>query len=156
MKLTLLVVGRTTSPELQRLIEDYEGRLKHYFPFTLQVISDLKQAKSLSESQIKQVEGESILKAVPATSMMILLDERGKEFRSIEFADYLQRRMTAGRDIVFVVGGPYGFSEAVYQRAEDKLSLSRLTFSHQMIRLLFMEQLYRAATILRGEPYHHE
>lgn len=156
MKLALLVVGRTISPELQRLIEDYEGRLKHYFPFTLQVISDLKQAKSLSESQIKQVEGESILKAVPAASMMILLDEHGKEFRSIEFADYLQRRMIAGRDIVFVVGGPYGFSEAVYQRAEDKLSLSRLTFSHQMIRLLFIEQLYRAATILRGEPYHHE
>lgn len=156
MKLTLIVVGRTTSPELQSLINDYERRLTHYFPFNLQVIPDLKQAKSLSESQIKSLEGEQILKEVPATAMMILLDEHGKEFRSIELADYLQRRMSAGRDIYFVVGGPYGFSDAVYKRADDKLSLSRLTFSHQMIRLLFIEQLYRAATILRGEPYHHE
>lgn len=156
MKLTLLVVGRTTSPALQTLIDDYRNRLTHYFPFSLQVIADLKQAKSLNEAQIKQAEGEQILKAVPTNAMMILLDERGKQFRSIELADYLQRCMTAGRDIYFVVGGPYGFSEAVYRRANDSLSLSRLTFSHQMIRLLFVEQLYRAATILRGEPYHHE
>ncbi len=156
MKITLLVVGKTTDSRLQSLIDDYCARLTHYVSFSLVVIPELKNAKSLSEAQQKQLEGEQILRlATPATDM-VLLDEHGVEYRSLEFADYLQKKMSAGRDVWFVVGGPYGFSPAVYQRANGKISLSRMTFSHQMIRLLFVEQIYRAMTILRGEPYHHE
>ena len=121
-----------------------------------QVIPELKNTKALTSEQQKQAEGEMILKAVTSSADLILLDEHGKEFRSIEFADYVQKRMSSGRDVVFVVGGPYGFSEAVYQRANGKISLSKMTFSHQMVRLFFVEQLYRAMTILKGEPYHHE
>ena len=155
MRLTLLVVGRTTDVRLGALIDEYRERLKHYVPFELTVIPDLKNAKSLTQDQIKQVEGESILRAV-GTSRVILLDEHGQEYRSVEFADYMQRLMSGGQDVTFVVGGPYGFSPAVYERANGKISLSRMTFSHQMIRLLFVEQIYRAMTILRNEPYHHE
>ena len=156
MKVTLLVVGKTTDSHIEALINDYQKRLTHYLPFTLQVIPELKNTKALTPEQQKQAEGELILKALSANVDLILLDEHGKEFRSIEFADYLQKRMSSGRDVVFVVGGPYGFSEAVYQRANGKISLSKLTFSHQMVRLFFVEQIYRAMTILRGEPYHHE
>ncbi len=156
MKITLLVVGKTTDSHLQALISDYESRLKHYLPFTLQVIPELKNAKSLRQEQQKQMEGELILKQVDSSTMLILLDEHGKEFRSIDFAQQMSKWQSAGRNITFVVGGPYGFSEAVYQRAEGKISLSQMTFSHQMIRLIFIEQLYRAQTILKGEPYHHE
>lgn len=156
MKITLLVVGKTTNAHLEAMMQDYQQRLTHYVPFTLQVIPELKNAKSLSFDQQKEAEGQLILKSVAPADRLILLDEHGKELRSIEFADYQQRLMQEGRNVVFVVGGPYGFSEAVYQRADGKLSLSRMTFSHQMIRLIFIEQLYRAHTILRGEPYHHE
>lgn len=156
MKITLLVVGKTTDSHIISLIDDYKKRLTHYVPFELQVIPELKNAKALSEAQQKQMEGELILKTVGATGHVILLDEHGKEYRSIEFADYLQKRMLSGQDLTFVVGGPYGFSPEVYARANGKISLSQMTFSHQMIRLIFVEQIYRAMTILRGEPYHHE
>jgi 23S rRNA (pseudouridine1915-N3)-methyltransferase len=156
MKVTLLVVGKTTDSHIDALIQEYQKRLTHYLPFVLQVIPELKNTKALSPEQQKQAEGDLILKAVTANTDLILLDEHGKEFRSIEFADYLQKRMSSGRDVVFVVGGPYGFADTVYQRANGKISLSKMTFSHQMVRLFFVEQSYRAMTILRGEPYHHE
>lgn len=156
MKITLLVVGKTTDSHIEALIQEYQKRLTHYLPFTLQVIPELKNTKSLTSEQQKQAEGELILRTITPATDLILLDEHGKEYRSIEFADYIQKRMSSGRDVVFVVGGPYGFSEAVYQRANGKISLSKMTFSHQMVRLFFVEQIYRAMTILRGEPYHHE
>lgn len=156
MKITLLVVGKTTDSHIETLIQEYQKRLTHYLPFTLQVIPELKNTKALTSEQQKQAEGELILRTITPTTDLILLDEHGKEYRSIEFADYIQKRMSSGRDVVFVVGGPYGFSEAVYQRANGKISLSKMTFSHQMVRLFFVEQIYRAMTILRGEPYHHE
>jgi len=156
MKINLLVVGKTTDPHIEALLNGYIGRLTHYVPFNLQVIPELRNTKSLTFDQQKQAEGELILRAITPATDLVLLDEHGREYRSIEFADYLQRKMTAGRDVTFVVGGPYGFSEAVYARANGKISLSQMTFSHQMIRLIFVEQIYRAMTILRGEPYHHE
>lgn len=156
MKITLLVVGKTTDSHIEALIQEYQKRLTHYLPFTLQVIPELKNTKALTSEQQKQAEGELILRTITSATELILLDEHGKEYRSIEFADYIQKRMSSGRDVVFVVGGPYGFSEAVYQRANGKISLSKMTFSHQMVRLFFVEQIYRAMTILRGEPYHHE
>lgn len=156
MKITLLVVGKTTSAQVESLIQEYQKRLTHYLPFALQVIPELKNTKAFTPDQQKQAEGELILRAVAQSADLVLLDEHGKEFRSIEFADYMQKKMSSGRDVVFVVGGPYGFSEAVYQRANGKISLSKMTFSHQMVRLFFVEQIYRAMTILRGEPYHHE
>lgn len=156
MKITLLVVGKTTSVQIESLIQEYLKRLTHYIPFVLQVIPELKNTKALTPEQQKLAEGDLILRAITPNTDLVLLDEHGKEFRSVEFADYVQKRMSSGRDVVFVVGGPYGFSEAVYQRANGKISLSKMTFSHQMVRLFFVEQLYRALTILRGEPYHHE
>ena len=156
MKITLLVVGKTTDSHIEALIQEYQKRLTHYLPFTLQIIPELKNTKALTSEQQKQAEGELILRTITPATDLILLDEHGKEYRSIEFADYVQKRMSSGRDVVFVVGGPYGFSEAVYQRANGKISLSKMTFSHQMVRLFFVEQIYRAMTILRGEPYHHE
>ena len=156
MKIYLIVVGKTTDIRLESLIQDYQERLKHYLPFSMEMLPELKNAKSLTEEQQKIMEGDLILKAVPQSADLILLDEHGHEYRSVEFADYLQKRMLSGRDIAFVVGGPYGFSPAVYARANGKISLSRMTFSHQMVRLFFVEQIYRAMTILRHEPYHHE
>ena len=156
MRITLLVVGKTTDVHIETLIQEYQKRLTHYIPFALQVIPELKNTKALTPEQQKQAEGELILRALTAATDLILLDEHGKEFRSIEFSDYLQKKMSAGRDVVFVVGGPYGFSDAVYQRSNGKISLSKMTFSHQMVRLFFVEQVYRSMTILRGEPYHHE
>lgn len=156
MKITLLVVGKTTDKRLEALIDEYRQRLTHYIPFELVAIPELKNAKSMSFEQQKEAEGALILQRVTTATDLILLDEHGREYRSIEFADFLQRKMSAGRDVVFVVGGPYGFAPAVYERANGKISLSRMTFSHQMIRLLFVEQIYRAMTILRREPYHHE
>jgi len=156
MKTTLLVVGKTVGIELPKLIETYNQRLKHYMPFEIQVIPDLKNTKNLSEDQQKEQEGELILRAV-GQSFVVLLDEHGKEYRSMTFASQLQSWLnTSMRGLTFVIGGAYGFSPAVYERADAKISLSQMTFSHQMIRLLFVEQLYRAMTILRGEPYHHE
>lgn len=156
MKITLLLVGKTTDSRLISLIEDYRKRLLHYAPFELVVLPDLKNTKSLSEEQIKTAEGEVILRFVTPSMDVVLLDEHGREFRSIEYAEWLQKKMGSGKDLTLVIGGPYGFSEAVYQRADGKVSLSRMTFSHQMIRIMVIEQIYRAMTILRGEPYHHE
>lgn len=156
MRITLLVVGKTTDVHIETLIQEYQKRLTHYIPFALQVIPELKNTKALTPEQQKQAEGELILRTITTATDLILLDEHGKEFRSIEFSDYLQKKMSAGRDVVFVVGGPYGFSDAVYQRSNGKISLSKMTFSHQMVRLFFVEQVYRSMTILRGEPYHHE
>lgn len=161
MKLTLLVVGKTTDKHLDTLIQDYVGRIGHYLPFEVKVIPELKNAKAMTIAQQKAADSENILKWVDGSQCtmhneVILLDEHGKERRSIEFAEWLGKKMSAGRDITFVIGGPFGFSDAVYQRAEGMISLSQMTFSHQMIRLLFTEQLYRALTILKGEKYHHE
>jgi 23S rRNA (pseudouridine1915-N3)-methyltransferase len=156
MKITLLVVGKTTDQRLQTLIDDYQQRLKHYIPFEMVVIPDLRNAKALTQAQIKEQEGIEILRRITPAMDVILLDEHGREYRSIEYAEWIQKKMSAGRDITFIVGGPYGFSSAVYERANGKISLSKMTFSHQMIRLFFTEQIYRAMTILRGEPYHHE
>ncbi len=156
MKITLLVVGKTTDERLSSLISDYKQRLSHYVPFEFAVIPDLKNAKSLTVDQIKSAEGELILRALTPAMDVILLDEHGREYRSVEFADFLQKKMSSGKDLTLVIGGPYGFSKEVYQRANGKLSLSQMTFSHQMIRLMAIEQIYRAMTILRGEPYHHE
>ena len=156
MKITLLVVGKTTDTRLVSLINDYQQRLTHYVPFEFVVVPDIKNAKSLSEEQLKIAEGEAILSRLTPSMDVILLDEHGREFRSIEFADFLQKKMSSGKGLTLVIGGAYGFSEAVYQRANGKISLSQMTFSHQMIRLMAIEQIYRAMTILRGEPYHHE
>ena len=156
MKISLLVVGKTADAHLQTLIEDYQQRLKHYIPFEFVVIPDIKNAKSVSEEQLKTAEGEAILARLTPAMDVVLLDEHGREFRSMEYADWLQKKMGAGRDLTLIIGGAYGFSPAVYARANGKLSLSQMTFSHQMIRLMAIEQIYRAMTILRGEPYHHE
>ncbi len=156
MKITLLVVGKTTDSHLGSLIEEYISRLKHYVPFELVVVPDLKNTKALSEEQIKTAEGESILRYLTPSMDVVLLDEHGREFRSIEYAEWLQKKMGSGKDLTLVIGGPYGFSEAVYARADGKVSFSQMTFSHQMIRLMAVEQIYRGMTILRGEPYHHE
>ena len=156
MKITLLVVGKTTDARLVSLIDDYCQRLTHYVSFEIVVIPELRNAKSLSEAQQKEREGQEILRYATPAVEMILLDEHGREMRSVDYAQWLQKKMSAGRDLLFVIGGPYGFSPAVYDRANGKLSISQMTFSHQMIRLLFVEQAYRAMTILRNEPYHHE
>jgi len=156
MKIVLLLTGKTVDPRLASLIDEYRQRLVHYVPFELVTLPDLKNAKSLTEEQIKTAEGEALLKYITPSMDVLLLDEHGKEMRSIEFADFLQRKMSSGRDLVLVIGGPYGFSPAVYARANGKISFSQMTFSHQMIRVMAIEQIYRAMTILRGEPYHHE
>ena len=156
MKVTFLVVGKTTDGRIEALVDEYRRRIMHYMPFSLQVVPELKNTKSMSEAQQKDLEGAQILQRVSAQTDLVLLDEHGEEMRSTDFARYMQKKMSAGRDLVFVVGGPYGFSEDVYKRANGKISLSQMTFSHQMIRLIFTEQLYRALTILKGEPYHHE
>lgn len=157
MNIKLIAVGKTDNRALQQLISTYEKRLSYYINFELQLLPDIKNSKSLSEEQQKIKEGELILSYVEPSHHLILLDERGKEYTSIAFADELQKKMNTGiKQLTFVIGGPYGFSQAVYQRANSKLSLSKLTFSHQMIRLFFVEQLYRAFTILRNEPYHHQ
>ena len=157
MNIKLIAVGKTDNPALQQLISTYEKRLSYYINFELQLLPDIKNSKSLSEEQQKIKEGELILSYIEPSHHLILLDERGKEYTSIAFADELQKKMNTGiKQLTFVIGGPYGFSQSVYQRANSKLSLSKLTFSHQMIRLFFVEQLYRAFTILRNEPYHHQ
>ena len=155
MKISLLVIGKTTDGRLVSLIDDYRQRLSHYVPFELVVLPDIKNAKSLTQDQLKAAEGEAILAKV-GTTEVVLLDEHGAEYRSVDFASWLQKKMGSGRDLTLVIGGAYGFSPAVYQRANGKLSLSQMTFSHQMIRLMAIEQIYRAMTILRNEPYHHE
>jgi len=157
MKIKLLVIGKTDDKNLVQLIENYQKRLQHYISFQLEVILDIKNVKNLSEIQQKEKEGELILSKLQNTDQLILLDEKGKEFRSLDFANFLQKKMNSGiKQIVLVIGGPYGFSETVYKKAMGKISLSKMTFSHQMIRLFIVEQLYRGFTILKNEPYHHE
>lgn len=157
MKIKLLAIGKTDDKSLQALIATYQERLKHYVKFELAIIPDIKNVKNLSQKQQKEKEGLLLLSKLQAGDQLVLLDEKGKDFRSVEFSNFLQKKMNSGfKQLVFVIGGPYGFSEEVYQRAQGKISLSKMTFSHQMIRLFFTEQLYRAFTILKNEPYHHE
>lgn len=156
MKITLLAIGKTDSSHLQNLLEEYTKRLGHYISFSMELIPDIKNAKNLSESQQKEAEGDEIIKRLQATDVLVLLDEKGTPYTSEGFANYLQKKMNSGlKNVVFVIGGPYGFSDALYAKATDKISLSSMTFSHQMVRIFFVEQLYRAFTILRNEPYHH-
>lgn len=158
MKISLYIIGKTTAAYLREGIDIYLKRLKHYVPFEIIQIPDVKVTKGMTEAVQKVKEGELFLEQIRQADHVILLDERGKEMTSREFASFLDKRMaSAGAgNIIFVVGGPYGFSEAMYERADSKLSFSKMTFSHEMIRLLFVEQIYRAMTILRGEPYHHD
>jgi 23S rRNA (pseudouridine1915-N3)-methyltransferase len=157
MNIKLIAIGKTDDKALQSLIDDYTKRLSFYIKFELDIIPDVKNAKHLSETQQKEKEGELILSKITATDQLILLDENGKMFSSVSFSEVLQKKMNSGiKTLVFVIGGPYGFSEAVYQKATAKISLSPMTFSHQMVRLFFIEQLYRGFTILRNEPYHHQ
>lgn len=156
MKITLLAIGKTDNKQLQNLINDYTKRLGFYISFELEIIPDIKNAKNLSETLQKQAEGEEILKRTNSSDILILLDEKGKTFTSEGFSEFLQKKMNSGlKNLIFVIGGPYGFSDAVYHRSNGKVSLSSMTFSHQMVRLFFIEQLYRGFTILRNEPYHH-
>lgn len=157
MKITLLTVGKTDKDWVRQGMDIYMSRLKHYIPFNIVEIPELKNVSALTKDQIKTREGELILKSLRPTDDVILMDERGKQYSSVEFAKILQDKISyIGKDIVFVIGGAYGFSQAVYERADSKISLSRMTFSHQMVRAIFVEQIYRAFTIMRGEPYHHE
>ena len=156
MKITLLTVGKTDIGWVREGLETYVARLRHYVPVELHEIPELKNVSSLTQAQIKEKEGERILAVVKPADTVLLLDEAGKEYRSVEFAREIERRLSAGKNLVFVIGGAYGFSDAVYRRGDGKVSLSKMTFSHQMVRAVFAEQLYRAFTILRGEPYHHE
>ncbi|MCF2874177.1 MULTISPECIES: 23S rRNA (pseudouridine(1915)-N(3))-methyltransferase RlmH [unclassified Tenacibaculum] len=157
MKIKLLAIGKTDNKNLIQLIDEYQKRLKHYVKFELEIIPDIKNVKNLSEAQQKEKEGQLVLGKLQNTDQLILLDDKGKHFTSIEFSQFLQKKMNSGiKQIVLVIGGPYGFSEAVYQKAQGKISLSKMTFSHQMIRLFIVEQIYRGFTILKNEPYHHE
>ena len=157
MQIKLLAIGKTDNKQLQLLIDDYTKRLGHYIKFSLEIIPDLKKVKNLNEAQQKQKEGELLLNKVSNTDVLVLLDENGKQLDSVDFSSYLQKHMNSGiKQLIFVIGGPYGFSEDVYKKAQGKLSLSKMTFSHQMVRLFFIEQLYRGFTILKNEPYHNK
>jgi 23S rRNA (pseudouridine1915-N3)-methyltransferase len=157
MNIRLIAIGKTDNKNLQSLIDEYTKRLSFYVKFDLEIIPDIKNVKNLSEAQQKEKEGELILAKINSTDHLILLDENGKTYNSIGFSDYLQKKMNTGiKTLVFVIGGPYGFSEHVYQKAHGKVSLSEMTFSHQMVRLFIIEQIYRGFTILRNEPYHHQ
>lgn len=156
MTIKLITIGKTDNKHLQTLIDDYTKRLGHYIKFEFEIIPDLKKVKHLSEAQQKQKEGELILSKLSNSDVLILLDENGKQYDSIAFSNYLQKHMNSGiKQLILVIGGPYGFSEDVYNKANGKISLSKMTFSHQMVRLFIVEQVYRAFTILRNEPYHH-
>lgn len=157
MKIKFIVIGKTDQSYLKEGIDIFVKRVSHYVPFEYQIIPDIKNTRKLSQDQQKQKEGELILAQIKPGDELILLDEKGKDLRSTEFARFLEKKMLSGlKNLVFAVGGPYGFSSDVYQAASGKVSLSKMTFSHQMVRLVFSEQLYRAFTILKGEPYHHE
>lgn len=156
MKTVLIQVGKTTNKHFIVGINDYVERINHYMPFDVVTIPELKNTKNLSEEQQKQSEGELIIKQLQPSDVVVLLDEHGKEYRSIDFARWLEQKQITARRLVFVIGGPYGFSKDVYAHANEQVSLSKMTFSHQMIRLTFTEQIYRACTIIKGEPYHHE
>ena len=156
MKTILLMVGKTTSSNFIASINDYLERIKHYIPFEINTIPEIKNTKNLTEEQQKEREGDLILKNILPSDTVVLLDEHGKEMRSIDFAKWTEMKRNDAKRLVFVIGGPYGFSKDIYSRANEKISLSRMTFSHQMVRLIFVEQIYRACTIIKGEPYHHE
>lgn len=157
MQIKLIAIGKTDNQAIQSLIDEYIKRLNFYIKFEFEIIPDLKNTKSLSEILQKEKEGELFLKKLSQSDDLILLDERGKSYSSMDFSEFIQKKMNSGlKQLIFVIGGPYGFSEAVYSRANGKLSISKMTFSHQMIRPFFIEQLYRGFTILRNEPYHHE
>ncbi len=156
MKTSLIVVGKTVNKHIAACIDDYVERIGHYMPFGILTVPELKNTKSMSEEQQKQREGEAILKQVQPTDWLVLMDEHGAEYRSMEFAAWIEKKQQTARKLVFVIGGPYGFSEEIRARANEKISLSKMTFSHQMVRLVFAEQMYRACTIIKGEPYHHE
>ena len=156
MTIKLIAIGKTDNKQLQQLIDAYQKRLGHYIKFIFEIIPDIKNSKNLSEMQQKQKEGALILNKVNTSDVLVLLDENGKQLDSVAFSNYLQKHMNSGiKQLVFVIGGPYGFSEEIYKKAQGKLSLSKMTFSHQMVRLFFIEQLYRGFTILKNEPYHH-
>ncbi len=156
MKTVLILIGKTTNKHFIAGINDYSERINHYMPFEIKVIQEIKNTKSLTEDQQKIAEGSLILKLLQPSDTVVLLDEHGEEMRSVAFAKWLQGKQFNARRLVFVIGGPYGFSQEVYDRATELVSLSKMTFSHQMVRLIFTEQLYRACTIIKGEPYHHE
>ncbi|MFL9844420.1 23S rRNA (pseudouridine(1915)-N(3))-methyltransferase RlmH [Flavobacterium rhizosphaerae] len=157
MNIKLIAIGKTDNKALQLLIDDYTKRLGFYVKFDMDIIPDIKNVKNLSEAQQKEKEGELILSKLSPSDQLILLDENGKTFGSVGFSEYLQKKMNSGiKTLVFVIGGPYGFSDTVYAQSQGKISLSAMTFSHQMVRLFFTEQVYRAFTILRNEPYHHQ
>lgn len=157
MKIELAVIGKTSIGYLKQGIDEYIKRLKHYVPFEIKYIDDIKNTKNISEDQQKRTEGAKILSLLDKSDFVVLLDEHGKEYTSVQYSSYIQKRMLSGvKKVVFVIGGPYGFSQEVYDRANDKISFSKMTFNHEMIRLIFTEQLYRAYTIINHEPYHHE
>ena len=156
MKTLLIWVGKTTDKHISACIDDYVKRIGHYMPFDIREIPELRNTKNMTEAQQKEMEGEMIMRQLQDSDHLVLLDERGKEQRSVDFAEWLTKKSMHARRLVFVIGGPYGFSEDVYRRANERISLSKMTFSHQMVRLIFVEQLYRACTIIKGEPYHHE
>lgn len=157
MTIKLIAIGKTDSKELQKLTDVYINRLKHYIRFEFCIIPDIKNVKNFSEEQQKTKEGELILKELKPTDQVIILDEKGKDYTSVQFSDFLQKKMNSGcKQLVLIIGGPYGFSEEVRKKAISKISFSKMTFSHQMIRLFVVEQLYRGFSILRNEPYHHQ
>lgn len=156
MKTILILVGKTADKHFAAGINDYTERIGHYMPFEIITIPELKNTKNLTEEQQKQMEGDLIARQLQPSDTVVLMDEHGREFRSVEFARWLEQKRNTARRLVFIIGGPYGFSGRIYDRANEKISLSRMTFSHQMVRLIFTEQIYRACTIIRGEPYHHE
>ena len=157
MKIELAVIGKTSIGYLKQGIDEYIKRLKHYVPFEIKYIDDIKNTKNISEDQQKRTEGAKIHSLLDKSDFVVLLDEHGKEYTSMQYSSYIQKRMLSGvKKVVFVIGGPYGFSQEVYDRANDKISFSKMTFNHEMIRLIFTEQLYRAYTIINHEPYHHE
>ena len=157
MNIKLIAIGKTDHKNLQSLIDDYSKRLSFYIKFDLEIIADVKNVKNFSENQQKDKEGELILGKLNAHDELVLLDENGTNYSSITFANYLQKKMNSGiKTLVFVIGGPYGFSDEVYKKAQGKISLSQMTFSHQMVRLFVVEQIYRGFTILKNEPYHHQ
>lgn len=157
MKIHLMMTGKTTQSFIRKGFEEFEMRMKHYIPFSQEVIPDLKNTRNLTPEQVKEREGELILKSVQPGDYIVLLDDKGEEFTSVHFARYLERKShSVPKRLVFVIGGAYGFSPALYEAARERISLSKLTFSHQLVRLVFIEQLYRAMTILNNEPYHHE
>lgn len=157
MKIILLSVGKTDNKQFAQLVDEYRKRVNYYIPFETQIVPDIKNRKTISEKEQKTLEGNLLLKSLMPTDYVVLLDDKGKQFSSVEFAGYLERKShTVPKRLIFMIGGPYGFSQEIYDAANEQISLSKMTYTHQMVRLIFTEQLYRAMTILHNEPYHHE